>query len=63
MTSIIRHDGEIRLLLHTSVKGHPTMCEVETYLPLDEKCTQVFLDLEQATHNRVPAHNVAESGD
>lgn len=39
------------------------MCEVETYLPLDEKCTQVFLDLEQATHNRVPAHNVAESGD
>ena len=39
------------------------MCEVEIYLPLDEKSIQVFLDLEQATHNRVPVDNVAKSGD
>lgn len=52
MSSIIRHNREISLLLQTSVKVHSTMCEVETYFPLDEVCIQVFLDLKQATQPR-----------
>jgi hypothetical protein len=39
------------------------MGEVETYLPLAEKCIQVLLDLEKATHNCAPAHDVTDDGD
>lgn len=63
VSSIIRHNREINLLLQTSVKGHPIMCEVVTYPPFDEVCIQVSFDFEQATHNRAPVHDVAESRD
>jgi len=39
------------------------MCEMLTYLPFEEKRFQVFLDIEQATHNRVPVHDVANGRD